>query len=274
MIRARGAVWTTVGTLAIAAGVAGCVHDDSSIFIKQVMDPPLVSPGQQCIFKPDPSETAITSGELDISIASGYTAVYLVGNQLVSQANSNQLQTETSNVDLEGAEVRVTEGSGEEINSFTTLGGGTIFAASGGTPSWGLFNVQSINQQTIAASTGPTGLSALQGLYYSGEIVVHRVVTYVKIYGKTLGGRYVESNEFEFPVDVCYGCLVGFSSTDQNVCYKEPNCFYAATVTSTSTPCFPGQDGTIDCSDCQGIDTCTPALVSTGECTDAGVGGG
>jgi hypothetical protein len=271
MMRARGAVWTTMGALAGAAGLSGCVHDDSTIFIQQVMAPPLVSPGEQCTFKADPTEDSITSGALDISLTGGYVAEYLVGNQLVSQANSNQLQTETSDVNLEGAEVRVTEGNGDQIQAFTTLGGSTIFAASGGTPAWGLFAVQTINQQTIASSEG---LSSLADLYAGGKIGSHRVVTYVRVYGKTLGGRYVESNEFEFPVDVCYGCLVGFSASDVNVCYDQPNCYYAAASTSTTVPCFPGQDGIVDCAECQGTATCSPPLVWSGGCADAGAGGG
>ncbi len=105
-------------------------------------------------------------------------------------------------MNLEGAEVRVTESSGAEIQSFTTLAGTNVFAASGGTPAWAVCIIQTINQEAIAASPE---LSALSGYYYQqNEFVVHRVVTYVRVYGKTLGGRYVESNEFEFPVDVCY----------------------------------------------------------------------
>lgn len=270
-MRARGAIWTTIGALVLGAGSSGCVHDDSTIFVQQVLQPPMVSVGQQCAFKADPSEITIVSGVLDVSLTLGYWAEYLVGNQLIAQSNPNQLQTETSSVNLEGAEVRVTDGAGNAIHSFTTLGGATIFAASGGSPSWGLFPVRTIDSDTLAASGIP---AQLQAQYELGVSQVSRVVTYVRVYGKTLGGRYVESNEFEFPVDICYGCLVDFAVADQDFCYELPNCRYASAVAPSSVPCIIGQDNGVDCSQCLWSGTCDRKLVWTGECADAGAGGG
>ncbi len=39
-----------------------------------------------------------------------------------------------------------------------------------------------------------------------------RFVTYVRFFGVTLGGRSVETNELEFPVDVCADCLVNYTN--------------------------------------------------------------
>jgi hypothetical protein len=260
MMRARGAIWTTIGALVSAAALSGCVHDDSSIFIQQVLQPPEVSAGQQCTFKADPTEPYINSGSLDISLDGAYWAEFLVGNQLISQSSPNQLQTETSDVNLQGAEVRVTDGEGNPILSFTTLSAATVFAASGGTPSWSLLGVRIIDSDVIQASPD---LLALPTLYAQGTYDVVRIITYTKVFGKTLGGRYVESNEFEFPVDVCWGCLVTFSAADEDPCYLEPNCRLGSVATSTtsSVPCIIGQDDPVDCSECLGDPTCSPKLV-------------
>jgi len=259
-MRARGAIWTTIAALVCTAGLSGCVHDDSSIFIQQVLQPGLVSAGQQCSFKADPTEPYITQGSLDISLSGAYWAEYLVGNQLIAQSSPNQLQTETSDVNLQGAEVRVTDGQGNPILSFTTLSAATIAAASGGTPSWGLLSVRTIDSDVVQASPQ---LSELGSLYALGTYEVVRLVTYVKVFGKTLGGRYVESNEFEFPIDVCWGCLVSFLAADEDPCYLLPNCRLGSVASSTtsSVPCLIGQDNPVDCSQCLSDPTCNPTLV-------------
>jgi hypothetical protein len=102
-----------------------------------------------------------------------------------------------------------------------------------------------------------------------------RLVTYARFFGNTLGGRYVESDEFEFPVDVCKGCLIAFTPQDINPAYPVPNCLgNGALGTSTaqqSLPCKPGQDLPIDCIQCQAIPDCHGLW--QGGLLDAGGGG-
>jgi hypothetical protein len=100
-----------------------------------------------------------------------------------------------------------------------------------------------------------------------------RLVTYTKFFGQTTGGDYEESDEFEFPVDICFGCLVGFSAADENPLEPEPNCALAAasgTATSLPVPCVIGQDAVVDCSACQGFAVCRGAAPTP--TTDAGTG--
>jgi hypothetical protein len=179
-----------------------------------------------------------------------------VGNQLVAEANSSQLMTETSTVTIQGAVVRLTDSQGNAFPNtpYTRLAAGTIYPANGGTPSYAPVTVTSVIDSQVAAAVA-SGNTMLLG---QGGYV--RVITYLRFFGNTLGGRYVESNEFEFPVDVCQGCLILFTPQDINPCVPAPNCLgnaAAGTSSAQSTvPCSMGQDLKIDCIQCQSYKEC------------------
>jgi len=188
---------------------------------------------------------------------------------MVPEVNSNQLQTETSTVTLQGAVVRVTDRSGNVVGKpFTRLAAATIPPSSGGVPGYAAVFVRIVDDAAIAGSPEIQQLIAA-GPDQGGLV---RLVTYVRFFGKTLGGQSVESDEFEFPVDVCNGCLVGFTD---NPAYPHPNCATSVTTTMQSSqpqvPCILGQDLPIDCSlVCQSIPSCaanTPSPIA-----DAGAG--
>jgi hypothetical protein len=97
-------------------------------------------------------------------------------------------------------------------------------------------------------------------------------VTYLRFFGNTLGGRYIESDEFEYPVDVCKGCLISFSPQDIRPGFPVPNCLGNAAAGSSTAqqtlPCVVGQDLSIDCIQCQAIPDCQGAV--QGMTLDAG----
>ena len=97
--------------------IAACQHNDSSLFVSNVLYPTPVSQGQQCLFTADPNQPVLSVGALDLGFSSTYYAHFLLGNQLVAQANSQNLKTETSIINIEGAIVKVTDAAG---NSSTT----------------------------------------------------------------------------------------------------------------------------------------------------------
>jgi hypothetical protein len=243
-------VWghVLVGLAAISAGAAvttACTHDDSSMFVLDVLAPQLVSNGAACFFTSDPTQPFISSGTLDVGLAGEYNAEYLVGNQLIQQGNTDQLRTETSRITVQGAIVRITDANGNQLKTYTRLTAGTVQPGSGADPGYAPFNVTTIDNGT-ASSIKPA----------RGALV--RLITYVRFFGQTLGGQHVESNEFEFPVDVCNGCLVRVSQMDFSA---------TAGTTMLPLPCFPGQDFAIDCSQCD-----APVCVATCPSFDAGGG--
>jgi hypothetical protein len=268
MKRVWGHVLAGVAVLGLgSAAVFACVHNDSSVFIQDVLAPQQVSNGQGCSYTSATSQAVMSSGILDVLFRDHYDPTYLVGNQLVAEANSAQLMTETSTFNVQGAVVRLTDSAGNSVGtgSFTRLAAGTIYPASGSSPSYAPITVTSvIDAQSVADLQNPAKNATAAMTIAGGGLA--RVVTYVRFFGKTLGGRYVESNEFEFPVDVCSGCLIQFTPQDINPCYKAPNCIgNAAAGTSSaqqSVPCVFGQDLAIDCLQCQAYPACHGAYAT------------
>jgi hypothetical protein len=162
----------------------------------------------------------------------------------VARSDLKQLKTETSRVQLQGAEVRVESISGtstvQEAN-FTVPGNGFVDPSSGDTPSFGLMGTVLIDSAT--------GLRMQSALKMAGG--VKRLTAHVKVFGRTLGGLSVESGEWLFPINVCYGCLVSFPA-DAIVADVKPRQCGGATTTAVAAPCDLGQDDSVDCRLCLG----------------------
>jgi len=243
MKRIWGHIIAVVGVAFGAAGLnAACAHDDSTIFVRDVISPPIPQAGGTCLYTNDPSQPTINSGVIDSAFASGYMAAFLVGNQMTPRASQDNDRTETSRVNLQGAIVRVTDIDGTELRpSYTWSAGATVDPASGGTPSYAPIFIQIVDAQAVSAALAR----------HPGATTV-RILTYAKVFGHTLGGTRVESNEYQFPVDICTGCLVSFPSGVSSPLFPEPNCANTGTGGSgaTASPCIMGQDQYIDCRLC------------------------
>jgi len=254
MKRVWGHVLAGVSLLAgVAMAMPACAHDNSSLFVQDVLAPQLVSTGQTCVFTSDPTQTFLPSGTLDVGLRATYAPWFLLGNQMVSESNSQQLQTETSTITVQGAVVTISDSSGNQLNKFTDLAAATVYPATGTTPGYAPIQVTTIDETT--AKNAVNGLAA-------GATV--RLVTNVQFFGFTLGGDSVTSDTFEFPVDLCVGCLVQFSPADENPADPLPNCKAASAMagmagaTVVPSPCYPGQDYVTDCSQCLGNAVCNP----------------
>jgi hypothetical protein len=94
------------------------------------------------------------------------------------------------------------------------------------------------------------------------------IVTYTRAFGTTLGGQIVESNVFEFPIEVCAGCLIHFDTNTSRE--PQPNCYGPLPATKGQAPCYFGQDVPVDCHACAqtssvclcGQDTACPTNVT------------
>lgn len=231
----------TIGSI-LACSVAivvasACVENKQSLQVRGAMAPPVPMMGQGCIYDPQPTSTKLFSGVLDIAFTNQYSPVLLVSNQIIPLGNSTMVRAESSHVQLEGATVRITDAVGNQLNSFTTTGAGFVPASNGTTPGFGAVSVTVIDANTI------------QGLNIPFRGPSRRLITFTKVFGHTLGGVKVEAAEFEFPVDVCNGCLVSFPA--------DRNCTPSGSASVTS-PCSFGQDQAIDCRLCSGLPACTP----------------
>jgi hypothetical protein len=97
--------------------------------------------------------------------------------------------------------------------------------------------------------------------FMRGSVVT--VLVTVKFKGVTSSGTEVESNEFDFPLDICAGCLLFYAP---NTIFEDddgsPTCEYlgeALTEDSVvvppeiSIPCLIGQDVAVDCRLCRTV---------------------
>jgi hypothetical protein len=251
----------------VVAAMSACKHDDSTLFVQDVLAAQPVTAGAQCTFTADPTQPFISSGVLDIGFRQEYDPTYLIANQAVAEANSQQLATETNIITVQGAVVRITDAAGNQLNTFTRLASATVYPTTGTVPGYAPITVTTIDSATLMAD------SFLQANAANGGTT--RLVTYVKFFGQTTGGDSVESDEFEFPVDVCKGCLVEFGAADVNTSKPLPNCFNASSGASTTSsslpsPCVLGQDFGVDCSLCLGYSVCQGALAGQTVTPDAG----
>lgn len=248
----------------VAVTVSACVHDDSTLFIRDVLQQQLVTNGQQCTYTSDPTQNYITSGILDIDFLDTYNAEFLVGNQAVPVGNPATPNTETSRITIQGGIVQITDSAGNPIKTYTRYTATTIDPLQGSDPSYAPVSLTILDHDTVEGFRATVSAANRPSV---------RLVTYTRIYGYTLGGDYVESDEFEFPIDICKGCLIRFAPQDIDPAFPAPNCAAAQTGTASTLPipCYPGQDDTIDCSQCQGIPDCSPN-VPAGFVADAGAG--
>src|SRR5262245_8621497 len=131
--------WLLLAGTAGAAtlGASGCAEDQSMLFVRQAQAR-VPSGTSGCTADNSPSSLVITEGTLDLAFRTEYTAALLVGNQLVPRGNSSQLRTETSRVQIEGAEVRLEDGDKVAWGPYTVPGSGFVDPATGSAPSFGL----------------------------------------------------------------------------------------------------------------------------------------
>jgi hypothetical protein len=250
------------GAVITVAPFPACVHDNSTLFVYDVLAPQFVTAGMTCTFTADPTQPVISAGILDAALSAEYAPVFLVGNQVVPRGDPTQPHTETSFITIEGAVVTITDSNGTQLSSFTKPVAATVPPSSGTTPGFASLAVTIIDSST-SVNLGGGGL-------------VDRVVSTVRFFGHTLGGESVESNDFGFPVDVCRGCLVAFPPAEQNNALKTPNCALAGAAggAASNIPCAIGQDLPVDCSACQTNPICQGALANfTPTTVDAGGGG-
>lgn len=223
------------GVALVGVHASGCADPDSELFIRGVVKP------QQglCEIKAEADSTIYTEGYLDASLSTEYTATLLIGNQLVSQTTqgAEKVRTETNRVTIQSADVTVENAKGEEIDSFSVPTSGFADPTTGGQAGYGLATVPLLSRK-----------AALK-LAAGG-----RANARVRIFGRTLGGTDVRSDEFNFVIHVCAGCLISFPLERTNTSLPLPNCAVVSDAgggTSNTTPCRIGQDEVVDCGLCR-----------------------
>jgi hypothetical protein len=178
-----GRISTTDGTVDADGGGA--------LFVLDVLAPQPPTAGG---YTSDPAQPSISSGVLDVALHPQYEPTYLVGYRF-AQA------TEADAVTVQGATIRLTDASGNTLDTFTELTSATIEPGPGGGTGYAPVTVTTIDQGTLQGDT------ALQDSIANGGTA--RFLTYVTFFAASTDGTVQQSDEFAFPVDVCRGCRAG-----------------------------------------------------------------
>ncbi len=163
---------------ALAAG--GCADNRTTLFISGVRG---FVPGDACEVELSLGGTQLLSGTFDPLPGFPYYAWLIVANGMQPLGENDTLRPETSRIQLQGAEISISEVSGAAAApAFTVNFAATISPDPSEDPGVAVLPVP-----IVPASLGldPGG--------YQVSIVV---------FGETLGGTNVESGEFQFPVTV------------------------------------------------------------------------
>jgi hypothetical protein len=232
--------WVSKTTAALflatsASGLAtGCVDNESSLFIVGAFN----LSATDCLAKPDSEAELLFAGTMDLAFTSTYDAALLLGNQLTEQGSREKLRTETSRMRIQGADVTLFRPDGSEV-SFTTSASGFAHNADGTDPGYAAVSAQLVRDGDMPAGTD-------QGI----------AIARVRVFGETLGGQEVESGDFDFPINVCNGCLVFFPA--EAFAGGAGTCSATAEVEQGSTICYFGQDVPFPCTMCAADPVCQP----------------
>lgn len=245
----------------VGAALPACATNDQTIFIRGALAPSANRQGGLCVWTNDPQQTVLFRAGFDVGLSDSYFAILLVGNQLIARGDPQNNRAESNRAHINGGVVRVTEAGGAPIDpthpdGFTSLATGFNDPQTNNAPGYSVVGLVAVDKPTrdILAAQLPTRQSS------------KTVLINVKVFGTTLGGVDLESGEYQFPMQVCNGCLVNLSDGYEPTSLKQPrNCDKApeANATQNTGPCFLGQDLTVSCRDCKGRrnpDVCDPSV--------------
>jgi hypothetical protein len=186
----------------------------------------------------------LSRGLVDGSLTDSYSPEILVGSTLIARGNSSAPNSETARIAIQGAQVRVVDPTDNSVwMNNTVLASAMVDPAQGTQATYSALGVTIMDSKAIQHFRPGAGNAS------------KLAVSYVKFYGQTLGGQSIESNELQYPIDVCDGCLVYFpaNAVSQNYCAG------GVAASASVKACAVGQDQQTDCQSCVGLPACCPA---------------
>ncbi len=230
-----------LGAACLSAGaLPSCATNDSMMFITGVYFRKFGA----CTPKASFDAPMLSRGTLDVEFADHYVAALIVGNQIVERGSKERVRTETSRVQLKGAEVSLENVQGDSLGDpFSSTGTGFVNPSSGTDPALTIMYADLIPASVVS------------------KLKLGTVIAKVRVFGTTLGGQDVESGELAFPIDVCSGCLVSFPTSARDITADgtDYQCKVGDTMAATSAvadadqPCELGVDIQTPCTACSGL---------------------
>ncbi|MBW2701032.1 MAG: hypothetical protein JRF33_09455 [Deltaproteobacteria bacterium] len=211
------------GFLVLALAVGGCVENDRSFTIIKVLIPDAAS---ECDYTVD--DYFRSSGLMDLSFPGyGGEAFYALGVQ-VRNALPPVPSCETGNlyahdIQLERVEIRYSFPQGRDEVERLAPAALLLEDQESQLLISGTFGAETEENILVFIAIQSQVGAQLYSLGESADDVTLGVS--IRLIGSTLGGDRIESNEFLYPIRLCWGCLTDFACADGS---------YPA--------CLPGQD--------------------------------
>lgn len=198
-----------------------------AFFVRAAVAPPVhPASGGACRYSEDPNAAALFEGRSDLGVSDSYSLTLLA-----------QDADATASTSIMSAHVVLKTPSQETIREFDAVTTGFI-----GPGAVGLASVTVID--------GPAHDLLVANL--PNRLFSQTVIADVVLRGRdAAGGPEVTSPVFSFPIAVCNGCLVDFSTGNDPTSPKQPNCLRPADP-NVARPCVMGQDETVPCQLCVG----------------------
>jgi hypothetical protein len=231
-------------TAAAILGLVACVGDgDATILILQNQ-----APSEGCVIPATPSDSYIGAGRIDVSL--GVDEGYLLTPVAVNQAETVDGNTIDRTAFVEGIQVDLefpndpdleSEFAGDNLIRFEIPYSAPI-SPGGGTTS---FIAEIVPDQLLE--------ELVDDVPDDGDSIL--IIAHVRLVGQLGDGGGFESASFQFPVEVCNGCLI----RDLGSCGAIPTDYTIA----TGGACNIVQDFALDCCTSVGGDTFCPAVRET-----------
>ncbi|MBN1772180.1 MAG: hypothetical protein JXB32_13010 [Deltaproteobacteria bacterium] len=224
--------------LVLASGLlafgAGCQDDWQSFFIqdnKRLGEPP------GCEIPRESSAAGLVAGLLDLSVSSSYAGYLYVENGLIARADPGLPRAESNGIFVRGAYLY--------FEPDPACGAGALpdmeirfsnFILPQGSATIGIYLIPEV--------LGAGLRTALAGCPDQRA----QITVTVQVFGVTQAGTEMETQEFDFPITLCDGCLV-YCPTGVDLDTTTPGCQCNCNsdVEQEDPPCHPGQDDYVDC---------------------------
>ena len=236
-----------VAGLLLTGLTIGCEDNNQSFIIlgNVVGVPQQAGP---CTYAVDSTLVLRAGGTVDVSVRNNYIASLAVENQLILRRDELNARAETSYGVFRDAEVRMTDGAGNAVTSFTTP------VTQNDVPPGARRGI------VFTPMVDPNLMNKLATELKFGE--ARDYISYVKLNGRTSGNKTIATDEFQYLIRVCRGCLVSFPAASRDPSIAKPNC-KSTEAPEGDPPCSFGIDDRLDCRYCQGSAACDPCTTSS-----------
>ncbi|MBI5499007.1 MAG: hypothetical protein HY907_02115 [Deltaproteobacteria bacterium] len=204
---------------------SGCQENWESFFIldnKRLGDPP------ECTIPTAQTAQGLTGGWMDVSRTHTYVTYLFVENGMIARADQGLPRTESNGIFVEGAYLYY-EPDPRCPSAYTDLEARlSVYIDPGGSSTIGLWAIPPTIGELIEADLHRCALETLD------------VTVTIQFFGTTQAGIEVLTQEFDYPVRVCDGCLLYVPPGTDGIDCNDTS------PPVEDLPCHPGQDDFID----------------------------